>query len=161
MTDLIDHDAKKERQREYMKQWRSANAEKVKSYQKNWKAENAVSQAEYQKVYHAEYRSRDDIQYKTWERNLKRNYKMTPDDFNKLWKAQDGKCAICQVDLQPRGRKPDAVAVDHNHETGEVRSLLCRACNHGIGCLKDSPEVLTAAAKYLIEKGHYSSNKRN
>lgn len=144
-----------------MKQWRAANAEKVKAYQKNWRAENAVSQAEYQKAYHAEYRNRDDIRYQTWERNLKSSYRMTPNDFNQLWKDQDGKCAICQVEMLPRGRKSDAVCVDHNHETGEVRGLLCRACNHGIGCLKDSPKVLTAAAEYLIEKGHYSAIKRN
>jgi hypothetical protein len=161
MTDLIDHDAKKEKQREYMKQWRSANAEKVKAYQKNWKAENAVSQAEYQKAYQADYYPKEDNRRKDWERNLRRNYNMSPDDFNKMWKAQDGKCAVCQVEMLPRGRKSDAACVDHNHATGEVRGLLCRACNHGIGNLKDSPEVLTAAAKYLIEKGHYSRMKRN
>lgn len=161
MTTKEDHEAKKEKQKEYMKRWRAANADKIKVYQKNWKAENAVSQAEYQKAYMAEYQAKPDIQYKTWERNLRRNYRMTPDDFNKLWKDQDGKCAICQVDMQPRGRKPDAAAVDHNHATGEVRGLLCRACNHGIGCLKDNPDVLKAAAEYLIENGHYSGLKRN
>lgn len=161
MTIQSDHEAKKEKQKEYMKQWRAANADKIKAYQKNWKAENAVSQAEYQKAYMADYQVKPEIQYKTWERNLRRNYRMTPDDFNKLWKDQDGKCAICQIDMQPRGRKLDAAAVDHNHATGEVRGLLCRACNHGIGCLKDSPDVLKAAAKYLIENGHYSGLKRN
>jgi hypothetical protein len=161
MTDSIDQNALKEKKREYMKQWRAANAEKVKAYQKNWKAENAISQAEYQKAYQNTYKTREEVQRKSWERNLKINYKMSPDDFNKLWKAQDGKCAICQIDLQPRGRKLDAVSVDHNHDTGEVRGLLCRACNHGIGCLKDSPKVLKAAATYLIEKGHYSKIKRN
>lgn len=161
MTIQSDHEAKKEKQREYMRQWRAANADKIKAYKKNWKAENAVSQAEYQKAYMADYQVKPDVQYKTWERNLRRNYRMTPDDFNKLWKAQDGKCAICQVDMQPRGRKSDAAAVDHNHATGEVRGLLCRSCNHGIGNLKDNPEVLMAAAEYLIERGHYSGMKRN
>jgi len=161
MTIKEDNEAKKEKQKEYMKQWRAANADKVKAYQKNWKAENAVSQAEYQKAYMADYQMKPDVQYKTWERNLRRNYRMTPDDFNKLWKDQDGKCAICQVDMQPRGRKLDAAAVDHNHATGEVRGLLCRACNHGIGCLKDNPDVLKSASEYLIKNGHYSGLKRN
>ena len=56
-----------------------------------------------------------------------------------------GRCEIC-------GAPPPAerrLSIDHDHQTGVVRGLLCNPCNMGIGLLQDSPEVLTAAAAYL------------
>jgi hypothetical protein len=55
--------------------------------------------------------------------------------------AQGGLCAICKV--APGGH------VDHDHETGAVRALLCFNCNGGLGQFKDNPEVLHAAAYYV------------
>jgi len=154
MTDEVLN--RKEKQRERIKKWRTENAEHVKAYMKKWKAENAGHNSEYQKAYQAEYNLRNEVQFKNWVRNLKRNYQLTPDQFNEIWANQDGKCAICDVQLKPRGRSHDAAVVDHNHATGEVRGILCRACNHGIGNLKDDPKVLKAAAEYLIRNGNYS-----
>lgn len=151
-------EASKARSVEYTKAWKQANKDHVRAYQKQWREANKESIKAYQKDYHAEYRERDDVQKANWERNLHRNYRMKPQDFNALWESQNGKCGICGVDMLPRGRDNDAACVDHNHETNEVRGLLCRACNNGIGCLKDDPAVLEAAARYLREKGHYSSN---
>lgn len=138
-----------------MKLWRDAHQDHIKAYQKQWREANKDAVRAYQKDYHEEYRARDDVQAARWERQLRENYRMTPEDFNVLWKSQAGQCAVCLVKMNPRGRKPDAACVDHNHETGEIRGLLCRACNHGIGNLKDDPNVLEAAAVYLREKGHY------
>lgn len=45
--------------------------------------------------------------------------------------------------------------IDHNHDTGEVRGVLCKGCNQGIGLLGDSPDRLRAAAQYLDDKGTY------
>jgi hypothetical protein len=44
-----------------------------------------------------------------------------------------------------------ALAVDHNHATGEIRGLLCANCNKGIGNLGDSPDRLLVAAGYLLQ----------
>ena len=55
--------------------------------------------------------------------------------------AQGGLCAIC--------RNAPAAHVDHDHDTGEVRELLCFNCNGGLGQFKDDPEVLRAAADYV------------
>jgi hypothetical protein len=55
--------------------------------------------------------------------------------------AQGGLCAIC--------RAAPAAHVDHDHETGAVRALLCFNCNGGLGQFKDSPHFLHAAAYYV------------
>jgi len=54
---------------------------------------------------------------------------------------QKGRCVICQEELP--------LCIDHDHETGKVRGLLCRLCNAGIGMLRESPEVLRRAIAYL------------
>jgi hypothetical protein len=79
-------------------------------------------------------------------RSLERNYGITPEVYEQLLILQDGRCAICLT--RPRKRR---LAVDHDHETGEVRGLLCTRCNHGIlGKAHDSAEMLTRAAAYLL-----------
>lgn len=62
--------------------------------------------------------------------------------MNELYEKQDSKCAICRVDLL----KP---VVDHNHETGEVRGLLCASCNTGLGQFEDDPKIVLEAYFYL------------
>ncbi|SFF46060.1 Recombination endonuclease VII [Blastococcus tunisiensis] len=58
-----------------------------------------------------------------------------------MLRDQDGLCAICRV--------APAVHVDHDHETGAVRALLCFNCNGGLGQFRDDPDVLRAAADYV------------
>lgn len=69
--------------------------------------------------------------------------------FNQAWEEQQGKCAICAIDLVNGGRSLTSVSADHCHQTGQLRSLLCAACNRGLGCFKDSKALLTKAAEYL------------
>ena len=150
MSSQTERQSKQER----MKAWRQANAEHIRSYQKQWRDKNAEAIKAYQSEYHKEYRTREGTQKSYWKRNLRDNYNLTPDCFNAMWSKQDGKCAVCEISMEPRGRTNSSVAVDHNHHTGEVRGLLCRACNHGMGHMKDDPEVLLKAAEYLFERGY-------
>lgn len=150
----------KEKQRERMKRWREANRDHIKSYQKVWREQNAVQVADYQKEYHKEYKTREEVQAETKRRGLWKAYRMTPKEFNALWVSQDGKCAICDVDMMPKGRTPTSVAVDHNHVNGAVRGLLCRVCNVGIGYLRDDPDLLVRAAEYLVDRGFYAFQKK-
>lgn len=65
---------------------------------------------------------------------------------------QDGKCAICLTPPRKRHSRSDKTqdfCIDHDHETGKPRGLLCDSCNRAIGLLGDSPERLRAAAAYL------------
>lgn len=152
----MTEEAKKEAKRAYMRAWKKANREKVNASKRQWMEANAESQRVYNQAYQAEYQSKAENQFATWVHNLRRNYRMTPAQFNAMWEKQKGKCAICEISMAPRGRSSDAACVDHNHKTKEVRGLLCRTCNHGLGHFKDSPEVIQAAIKYLQENGHYA-----
>jgi hypothetical protein len=72
-------------------------------------------------------------------------YGISPEDYKKALDLQNGVCAICKKPCTC-GR---SLAVDHNHETGWVRGLLCSKCNRAIGLFKDSRELLLEAASYL------------
>lgn len=76
---------------------------------------------------------------------LKKKYGITWEDYECLFEAQQGCCAICSKE---RGDGP-MLAVDHNHETGEVRGLLCGSCNRGLGLFIDNPKLLIKAAEYV------------
>ena len=145
--------------RERMKRWREANKDRVRAYQKVWREKNASAVSEYQKQYMARYQENPCVQEKGKRLYLWTKYRLRPADFNNLWEQQDGKCAICENKMLPKGRAPLSVAVDHNHETGVVRGLLCKTCNAGIGQLWDDPDILIRAAEYLIERGFYSFRK--
>jgi hypothetical protein len=75
-------------------------------------------------------------------------YGLSPTDFDDMLKAQQGQCAICRkpFDQHDRNRQPD---VDHCHDTGEVRGLLCWKCNTGIGKFHHDVTILENAIKYL------------
>jgi len=75
--------------------------------------------------------------------DLKRKYKLTMDEFEAILKSQDYKCDICHTDLKSYS------AVDHDHETGNVRGILCRKCNLGLGGFKDNIASIENAIKYL------------
>lgn len=84
---------------------------------------------------------------------LKRDYGISLEDYNELLTRQEYRCAICgRPDGDERGNNNGSkrLAVDHDHETEEVRGLLCSMCNKGIGSLDDSPELLLKAYEYLI-----------
>jgi hypothetical protein len=59
---------------------------------------------------------------------------------------QNGKCSICNG-LDTANKR---LAVDHCHETGKIRGLLCGSCNRGIGLLKDCHETLKKASEYIF-----------
>ena len=75
-----------------------------------------------------------------------RKYGITIEKYEILLAEQNGCCAIC---LAVTGSDGKRLAVDHNHETGEVRGLLCDNCNTGLGMFKDNPSLLAKAINYL------------
>lgn len=144
-----------------LKDWREKNKAHVKKYQKGWRDKNKESVAEYQKEYSEIYRKKESTQFAIWRRGLKKNHKLTVSEWNEIWKIQDGKCAICDIYMKPRGRAGESASVDHNHLTHEIRGLICRHCNHSLGGFKDDPDILISAAEYLIERGFYGSSDKD
>ncbi len=85
--------------------------------------------------------------------NLQYRYGITLEEYNTMLEEQNGECAVCGTD-DPKGRqsgrgKVKGFYVDHNHETGEIRGLLCNNCNRSIGLFNDDPSILEKAVLYL------------
>lgn len=80
-------------------------------------------------------------------RQYLRLYGITEEEVNTLRLGQGFKCALCKrhESLSRDGR----LAVDHDHETGRVRALLCHDCNTALGKLQDDPALLRRAADYI------------
>jgi len=89
------------------------------------------------------------------ERNLKHKYGVTLEWYNAKLKEQNYCCAICKTKENKviRGAIEGLnFAVDHNHETGKVRGLLCNQCNRALGMFKDNIELINKAIAYLERK---------
>jgi hypothetical protein len=86
-------------------------------------------------------------------KHLKRKYGITIDDYNRMFAEQGGVCAICKSAEKTRRRKKtnddERLAVDHCHETGVVRGLLCFKCNTAMGSLGDSQDQVMRVIHYL------------
>jgi len=85
-------------------------------------------------------------------RMMGRNFGISLEDYDKMWDAQGGLCAICGM---PETAKMRGVikylAVDHDHATGQIRGLLCQCCNAGLGYFEDNQANLLKAIQYLME----------
>jgi len=73
-------------------------------------------------------------------------YGITVDQYNAMYKAQEGGCYICG---EPEIGK--ALSIDHDHVSGKVRGLLCSNHNRALGLLKDDPDLLLKAHEYLVK----------
>lgn len=76
---------------------------------------------------------------------LKATYGITVEQFEEMWKSQNGLCASCE---DPLRRGSGGAAVDHDHATGAVRALLCAPCNMSLGAQKEDPERIRKLARY-------------
>lgn len=106
--------------------WKEVSANKDRAaYAKQWRKDNP------DKVKNSE---------------LRKRFGITLEDYTNMYNEQDGKCKICNIQGNIVGF---SLCVDHNHDTGKVRGLLCNTCNLGIGNLKDSVDNLKRAIEYL------------
>lgn len=81
----------------------------------------------------------------TRRRRLEKTYGLTHEQWEALYDSQNGRCAIC------RGLRGYNLDVDHDHRTGHVRGLLCKACNrHVLRHARDDADVLYRAVLYLL-----------
>ena len=86
------------------------------------------------------------------KQNLKHKFNITIEEYETMFRVQNGKCAICrnpETALEPRTGLPKRLAVDHDKSTGKIRELLCTGCNTGIGNLKHDIHYMANAIAYL------------
>ncbi len=134
------YDCKNIRAKEYRE--RPEIKSRINEYQNS--DEYRVKHNEYEKI---RYASNEKSRLQMKDKALLRMYGITLEQYNLLLINQNYKCKICN---DPPGKRN--LAVDHDHNTGSVRGLLCDSCNRGIGLLKDKPEVLMKAAEYILGK---------
>lgn len=93
--------------------------------------------------------------------NLKKRYGISIEEYQSLLADQNFACAICEVEISDTLAYKDkrSVVVDHNHETGEVRGILCSKCNLALGHARESTNILYRAIVYLSERGAYTPKK--
>ncbi len=102
-------------------------AEEDRQYRRGWWKEHGKSQTEYRRDY-----------------RLKMRYGISAAEYDTMLMEQGGVCAIC------KGESGNTrLVVDHNHETEQVRAILCHSCNVGLGMLEDDPTRLKKAIRYL------------
>ncbi len=136
-----------------VKAYREANQERVAAQQRASRGKaNPEKTAARKRAWGAANRERINAQTKAyrqlhpgvaamWHRRIR--YGLTPEATAELLATQGGLCAICETPLDER------MHVDHDHETNEVRGLLCGTCNSGLGFFKDNLALLRRAADYL------------
>ncbi len=97
-------------------EWREKNPEKAN-------ASARESQRRYRRAHPEE-------SERKWRTSAYKKFGITVDDYDKMFKAQNGVCKICEL---PQSGRFKHLAVDHDHETGKVRGLLCMTCNRNLG----------------------------
>ena len=88
------------------------------------------------------------------KRSLKRKYGMTSEQYHEKLRQQNNVCYICkkaETSIDGKTGNLKNLAVDHCHETGKWRDLLCSRCNTTIGKVEESIEILDAMKAYLIK----------
>lgn len=136
-------------QSERNRNWRTKYPETHKDCYENWRVDNKEKRNEYARKWHAEQRASDPVGHakKVRKAALKRKYKITPEDYENMLAAQGGHCALC--DRTPDQERHKYLNVDHCHETGKVRGLLCTPHNHAFGKFGDNEAGLLMALAYI------------
>ena len=111
---------------ERTKRWRDENPERYREYQERWRASGKKKEADRRSY-------------------LRRKYGISVEQYDELFETQEGRCAICGSEPTPG----ISLHVDHDHETGERRGLLCFKCNNALGDFNDDTGQLIRAVAYL------------
>lgn len=131
----------------------------IKAYKEQWYKKNESEILRKRREYYysdhqrslersKEYRHKNKSKLRV--RELEGNHNIKEKHIRDLMDKQRGCCAICGDSLV----NPDSYrsfSVDHNHETGNVRGLLCHSCNTSLGLLKENPSILFSMIKYIEE----------
>lgn len=132
---------------DYSAKWKKENREEVNRQVREDKKNNPEKYKEWDKAYRE--RNGDRL----IELAAATRYKISIEEYHAMIEKQQNKCSICKQEETRKSSKSDEktrLCIDHDHKTGAVRDLLCHDCNTAIGKMKDLPELLLAAADYLL-----------
>ncbi len=131
------------------KQWIKDHPKEFRAIQKRYEATEKGKIAVKKKE--RKYKKTDKHKLRIRRSHLKQTYKLTLEQYDEMLEKQGGVCAICgkaEVMVHQNG-SVKRLAVDHNHDTGQIRGLLCARCNAALGQFGDNIEHLRSAINYL------------
>lgn len=107
--------------------------------QREWLEKNKDKERLRQRIYYKN--NKEYVTALNEKYRLKKKYGITPEEVEQTKAVQDYKCAICKIE--------DKLVIDHCHNSGIFRGLLCGQCNKLLGCAKDDIQILLNAVSYL------------
>jgi len=126
--------------------WKRANRERINEQV----AQDKIKNPEKHKKWRTDFYERNKVKINT--QVVCRNVGLDIKDYESMIIAQENKCAICKCEeTRVFKGKLMRLCIDHDHNTGRIRGLLCHNCNSGLGKFGDSPDLLTLAAIYLMD----------
>ena len=140
----------------------------MKSIQQKWNEANRNKVHAIQKRYRTNHRALVTQRTREWAKTsngsrsclnsaYKKRYRITLTEYEALLKKQNHKCAICS---RPEGCDNRRLYVDHCHEIGTIRGLVCYRCNTGLACFGDKLETMKKAVAYLEAITKAEGNKK-
>lgn len=128
-----------ERKREYNREWRKRNAARRKQYEREYRETHREQRRATKKRHYQEHIERYRVRHRHYARK-----RLGP--RAQPTRPEPDACELCGRQ-SPAGQ---SLHLDHDHVTGGFRGWLCTHCNHGLGSFRDSPQLLRAAAHYLV-----------
>ncbi len=99
--------------------------------------------------------SKEEVRRRDRARQRRRAYAIS-DEFYEDMKARQNNC--CDICGKHASENKQALAIDHCHDTGKIRGLLCSTCNLALGYLNDNINLFANAIKYLNKEGYVPDN---
>lgn len=157
---MIALELEKEIKLERTRQWRIKNKEHISEYNKNYKIKNKEKISNYNKLYRENNLDLENERTKKYHQQnpevkrksiRKSRYLINNDEFEIKLKNQNYVCAICKEpeSVKHKNGNIKSLAVDHCHNTGKIRGLLCFRCNGTLGKVKEDINLLKDMIKYL------------
>lgn len=157
----MTEEERRARNAEYQRRWRIKHPETYKAIQRRSEEKRRGKRVGYYARLPEEIKIKKREYCKKWRQDniekdhalkkrnhLKKIYGITPEQYDAMLSAQNNVCAIC---LEPEKRAGKQLCVDHCHNTGIVRGLLCSRCNVCLGQLEENQVLLTALINYITK----------
>ena len=143
----LDNKERWELYRETEKGKRDLDPEKDRERRRIWLRNNPEKGKQYNSRGKAKMKAKDPlgVRIRQFKSDIWKLYRLTIEEFDRMLIAQSGRCLICGWGMTALNEP----CVDHDHETGRIRGLLCATCNGGLGQFFDSVELLAKAIEYL------------